>query len=162
MSTTPIAARLNGFASRDSLLGSTGVGISEKNSTMTPADHFDEIARRLDKLAPHWLPPYDLNAYAAQVDAECGYSSDMMVATEVNTRVFEEVAAFVQLCGAFAQLNPTAVQQYVRVRDDRTEIDGALAQNAAAGCPTYARLLTLLVHRGVLAQRLPATTSGEV
>lgn len=120
---------------------------------MTLTTCIDQIASCLNGLAPHWLPPYDLNAYAAKVDAECGYSSDMMVATEVNTRMFEETVAFIQLCGAFASLSTSTQQQYTRVRDDLTEIDAVLAHNAASGCPTYKGLLKLLVDRGVLVRR---------
>lgn len=110
-----------------------------------------QIARSLNGLAPYWLPAYDLNAYAAKVDAECGYTADMMVALVVNTKVFEELVAFVQICGAFAHMHPSAVRHYVRVRDDKDEIDDALARNAANACPTYTGLLTLLIERGILA-----------
>lgn len=111
----------------------------------------DQIARSLDGLAPYWLPAYDLHAYAGKVYDECGYTADMMVGMEVNTKVFEEVVAFIQICGAFAHLHPSAARQYVRVRDDKAEIDDALAHNAASACPTYTALLTLLVERGILA-----------
>ncbi|KVU62547.1 hypothetical protein [Burkholderia cepacia] len=74
---------------------------------MTLKAGIDEIARSLDGLHPPWLPAYDLRAYAAKVDSECGYGSDMMVAIEINTRMFEEIVAFVHVCGAFASLQPS-------------------------------------------------------
>ena len=58
----------------------------------------DEIARSLDGLHPPWLPAYDLRACAAKVDSECGYGADMMVAIDINTRIFEEIVAFVHSC----------------------------------------------------------------
>lgn len=57
----------------------------------------DEIARSLDGLHPPWLPAYDLRACAAKVDSECGYGADMMVAIDINTRIFEEIVAFVHV-----------------------------------------------------------------
>lgn len=113
----------------------------------------DQIASNLHGWAPHWLPAYDLNAYAAKVDAECEYGSDMMVAIEVNTKMFEEVAAFVQLCGAFASLNTSVALQYMRVHDSEDELGKALEHSAASACQTYKELLELLVDRGILVQR---------
>lgn len=112
-----------------------------------------QIASSLNGLAPHWLPAYDLNAYAAKVDAECGYGSDMMIAIEVNTRLFEETVAFVQLCGAFASLNTSVALQYMRVHDSEDKLGNALLHNAASICQTYTQLLELLVDRGILVQR---------
>lgn len=117
---------------------------------MTLAASINEIARCLDGLDPHWLPAYDMRAYAAKVDAECGYGSEMMVAIEINTRMFEEVVAFVHVCGAFARLHPSTARQYECVRRDNAEIDDVLARNAAEPCPTYTGLLSLLVDRGIL------------
>ncbi|ORT82901.1 hypothetical protein B7G54_26035 [Burkholderia puraquae] len=93
-----------------------------------------------------------MRAYAAKVDSECGYGADMMVSVEINTRMFEEVVAFVHLCGAFASLHSTTARQYECVRNDRAEIDDVLAHNATAACPTYTGLLTSLVNRGILAR----------
>lgn len=120
---------------------------------MTLTASIDEIASSLDGLDPPWLPRYDLRAYAAKVDNECGYTSDMMVGMEMNTKMFEEVVAFVQLCGAFAQLHPSDARQYACMRDDRVEIDDALARNASHACPTYTGLLALLIERGILVPR---------
>lgn len=61
-----------------------------------------EIARSLDGLGPPWLPVYDRRAYAAKVDSACGSGAGMMVSTEIDSRMFEEVVAFVHLRGAFA------------------------------------------------------------
>jgi len=119
---------------------------------MTLTAGIDEIARSLDGLGPSWLPAYDMRAYAAKVDSECGYGSDMMVAVEINTKMFEEVVAFVHLCGAFASLHPSTARQYECVRNDRAEIDDVLARIATAACPTYTGLLTSLVDRGILAR----------
>ncbi|MBB4225916.1 hypothetical protein [Variovorax guangxiensis] len=113
----------------------------------------DQIASNLHGWAPHWLPAYDLNAYAAKVDAECEYGSDMMVAIEVNAKMFEEVAAFVQLCGAFASLNTSVALQYMRVHESEDELGKALEHSAASACQTYTELLELLVDRGILVQR---------
>ena len=114
----------------------------------------NEIARSLDGLDPHWLPAYDMRAYAAKVDAECGYGSEMMVAIEINTRMFEEVVALVHLCGAFAWLHPFTAREYECVRNDKAEIDDVLARNATEPCPTYSGLLTRLVDRGILVRRV--------
>lgn len=65
---------------------------------MTLKAGIDEIARSLDGLRPAWLPAYDLRACAAKVDSECGYGADMMVAIDINTRMFEEIVAFVHSC----------------------------------------------------------------
>lgn len=113
----------------------------------------DQIASNLHGWAPRWLPAYDLNSYAAKVDAECGYGSDMMIAIEVKTRLFEETVAFVQLCGAFASLNTSVALQYTRVHDSEDELGNALLHNAASVCQTYTQLLELLVGRGILVQR---------
>ncbi|WP_321899197.1 hypothetical protein [Burkholderia cepacia] len=99
----------------------------------------DEIARSLDGLHPPWLPAYDLRACAAKVDSECGYGADMMVAIDINTRIFEEIVAFVHsciracmdVCGAFASLQPSAARPYECVRNDSAEIDDVLALNAS-------------------------------
>lgn len=127
---------------------------------MTVTASIDQIASNLNGWAPHWLPAYDLNAYAAKVDAECGYGSDMMVAIEVNTRLFEETVAFVQLCGAFASLNTSVALQYTRVHDSEDELGSALGHNAASVCQTYTELLKLLVDRGVLVRRTPEPPSS--
>ncbi|UEP32679.1 MULTISPECIES: hypothetical protein [unclassified Burkholderia] len=111
---------------------------------MTLTASIDEIARSLDGLAPPWLPAYDMRAYAEKVESECGYGADMMVSIEINTRMFEEVVAFVHLCGAFASLHPFVARQYECVRNDRAEIDDVLAHNATVACPTYTGLLTSL------------------
>ena len=113
----------------------------------------DQIASNLHGWAPRWLPAYDLNSYAAKVDAECGYGSDMMIAIEVKTRLFEETVAFVQLCGAFASLNTSVALQYMRVHDSEDELGKALEHSAASACQTYTELLKLLVDRGILVQR---------
>lgn len=120
---------------------------------MTTTDCIDGITRSLDDLKPHWLPTYDLRAYAAKVDAECSYTSEMMVAMEVNAKVFEEIDAFVQLCGAFARMNPSPAPKYVRVSHEVAEIDDALAHYAGASYPTYTGLLALLVERGMLVRQ---------
>ncbi|WP_198088258.1 hypothetical protein [Variovorax sp. E3] len=120
---------------------------------MTLTAIIDEIARSLDGLDPHWLPRYDLRAYAAKVDNECGYTSNTMVGMEINTKLFEEIVAFVQLCGAFGRLHPSDAKLYACVRDDMVEIDDALARNATHACPTYTGLLALLIERGILVQR---------
>ncbi|BEP45877.1 hypothetical protein [Variovorax sp. V15] len=112
-----------------------------------------QIASNLNGWAPHWLPAYDLNAYAAKVDAECGYGSDMMIAIEVKTRLFEETVAFVQLCGAFATLNTSVALRYTRVHGSEDELGKALEHSAASACQTYTELLKLLVDRGILVQR---------
>ncbi|KVA54990.1 hypothetical protein WI61_29610 [Burkholderia cepacia] len=115
----------------------------------------DEIARSLDGLHPPWLPAYDLRACAAKVDSECGYGADMMVAIDINTRIFEEIVAFVHscirafvhscirafvhsciracvdVCGAFASLQPSTARQYECVRNDSAEIDDVPALNAS-------------------------------
>lgn|SRR5471032_2156695 len=128
----------------------------ERKITMSPPGCINEIARSLRCLVPHWLPAYDQAAYATKVNAECGYSSDTMAAAEFNTRMFEEVVSFVQLCAAFARLlDRPADQQYACVRNDMTEINDLLAQHAGDGCPTYTGLLTLFVERGVLERRTP-------
>lgn len=119
---------------------------------MTLTASIDEIARSLDGLDPPWLPRYDLRVYAAKVDDECGYTSDTMVGMEVHTKLFEEVVAFVQLCGAFGRLHPSKAKLYACVRDDRAGIDDALARNATGTCPTYTGLLELLIERGILVQ----------
>jgi len=119
---------------------------------MTLTGSINEIARSLNGLEPPWLPAYDMRAYVEKVDSECGYSSEMMVAIEINTRMFEEVVAFVHLCGAFASLHPSTARQYECVRNDRAEIDEVLAHNATAACPTYTGLLTSLVDRGIVAR----------
>ncbi|RSZ32771.1 MULTISPECIES: hypothetical protein [unclassified Variovorax] len=120
---------------------------------MTLTASIDEIARSLDGLDPPWLPRYDLCAYAAKVDEACGYTSDTMVGMEVHTKLFEEVVAFVQLCGAFGRLHPSDAKLYACVRDDRAGIDDALVRNATRACPTYTGLLALLIERGILVQR---------
>ena len=104
---------------------------------MTRTASIDEIARSLNGLEPPWLPAYDMRAYAAKVDSECGYSSEMMVALEINTRMFEEVVAYVHLCGAFAPLHSSTARQYECVRNDSAEIDDVLAHHATGACPTY-------------------------
>lgn len=119
---------------------------------MTLTASIDEIARSLDGLDPPWLPHYDLRAYAAKVDEERGYTSDTMVGMEIHTKLFEEVVAFVQLCGAFGRLHPSDAKLYACVRDDRVGIDDALARNATSACPTYTGLLALLIERGILVQ----------
>ncbi|MBN3793462.1 hypothetical protein [Burkholderia sp. Ac-20392] len=45
----------------------------------------------------------------------------MMASIEINSRVFEEVVAFMHLCGAFASLHPSTARQYECVRNDRVE-----------------------------------------
>ncbi|QVX40704.1 hypothetical protein J4H89_23205 (plasmid) [Ralstonia solanacearum] len=122
----------------------------------------DQIARGLNGLVPHWLPTYDLNVYAAKVEAECGYTADIMVAIEVDTKIFEEVAAFVHICGAFGRLHPSPARKYVCMRDEKTEIDDALARNAASACPTYSGLLTLLVDLGILGWRMGKEVDHEM
>ncbi|WP_124842763.1 hypothetical protein [Burkholderia cepacia] len=95
----------------------------------------DEIARSLDGLRPAWLPAYDLRACAAKVDSECGYGADMMVAIEINQ--YENVRgdccirACVDVCGAFASLQPSTARQYECVRNDSAEIDDVPALNAS-------------------------------
>lgn len=122
---------------------------------MTWTASIDEIARSLNGLEPPWLPAYDMRAYAAKVDSECGYSSEMMVALEINTRMFEEVVAYVHLCGAFAPLHPSTARQYECVRNDSAEIDDVLAQHATGACPTYTGLLASFVDRGIVVRRAP-------
>ncbi|WP_131931416.1 MULTISPECIES: hypothetical protein [Burkholderia] len=122
---------------------------------MTPTAGIDEIARSLDGLIPPWLPAYDMRAHATKVDSECGYSAEMMVALEINTRMFEEVIAFVHLCGAFASMHPSTARQYECVRNDGAEIDDVLARNATGACPTYTGLLTSFVDRGILVRCVP-------
>lgn len=39
---------------------------------MTLATSIHEITRSLEGLDPPWLPVYDMRAYAAKVDDECG------------------------------------------------------------------------------------------
>lgn len=73
-----------------------------------------------------------------------------MVGMEINTKLFEEVVAFVRLCGAFGRLHPSDARLYECVRHDKAEIDDVLAPNAAGACPTYTGLLTLLVDQGIL------------
>lgn len=122
---------------------------------MTLTASINEIARSLDGLDPPWLPAYDMRAYGAKVDDECGYTSDTMVGMEINTKLYEEVVAFVQLCGAFGRLHPSEARQYECVRDDRAEIDEVLARNAADACPTYTGLMRLFVEHGILVRRAP-------
>lgn len=85
----------------------------------------------------------------------------MMASIDVNTKVFEEVVAFVQICGAFVRLPLSDARQYVCVRNDKAEIDDALAHNAASACPTYTGLLTLLVELGILARRVGKEAHSE-
>ncbi|MBN3822960.1 hypothetical protein G3O00_04950 [Burkholderia sp. Ac-20384] len=54
----------------------------------------------------------------------------MMVSIEIDSRMFEEVVAFVHLRGAFASLHPFTARQNECRRNDRVEIDRALAPNA--------------------------------
>ncbi|VWB41444.1 hypothetical protein [Burkholderia lata] len=122
---------------------------------MTRSASIDEIARSLNGLEPPWLPAYDMRAYAAKVDSECGYSSEMMVALEINTRMFEEVVAYVHLCGAFGSMHPSTARQYECVRNGRAEIDDVLAHNATGACPTYTGLLASFVDRGILVRCAP-------
>ncbi|WP_124579672.1 hypothetical protein [Burkholderia contaminans] len=122
---------------------------------MTRTASIDEIVRSLNGLEPPWLPAYDMRAYAAKVDSECGYSSEMMVALEINTSMFEEVVAYVHLCGAFALLHPSAARQYECVRNDSAEIDDVLAHHATGACPTYTGLLASFVDRGIVVRRAP-------
>ncbi|WP_143329954.1 hypothetical protein [Burkholderia sp. AU31652] len=122
---------------------------------MTRTASIDEIARSLNGLEPPWLPACDMRAYAAKVDSECGYSSEMMVALEINTRMFEEVVAYVHLCGAFASLHPSTARQYECVRNDSAQIDDVLAHHATGACPTYTGLLASFVDRGIVVRRAP-------
>ncbi|WP_156814584.1 hypothetical protein [Burkholderia lata] len=117
---------------------------------MTLTASINEIARSLNGLEPPWLPACDMRAYAEKVDSECGYSAEMMVALEINTRMFEEVVAYVHLCGAFASLHPSTARQYECVRNDRAEIDDVLAHHATGACPTYTGLLMSFVDRGIV------------
>jgi hypothetical protein len=117
---------------------------------MTDNPRIEAIAFSLEWLTPTWLPAYDLKAYAAKVDTESGYSAEMSVAMEIGASMFEEATAFVQVCGAFATIHRSPAHQYMSVRDDIDEINEALAHNAAAGCPTYAGLLAVLVERGIV------------
>lgn len=117
---------------------------------MTLTASINEIARSLNGLEPPWLPACDMRAYAEKVDSECGYSAEMMVALEINTRMFEEVVAYVHLCGAFASLHPSPARQYECVRNDRAEIDDVLAHHATGACPTYTGLLMSFVDRGIV------------
>ncbi|KVH40408.1 hypothetical protein [Burkholderia cepacia] len=74
----------------------------------------------------------------------------MMVAIEINTRMFEEIVAFVDLCGAFVSLQPSAARQYECVCDESAEIDDVLVLDTSRACPTYKELLKSLVDRGIV------------
>lgn len=128
---------------------------------MATTDCIDEVTHLLEGLKPHWLPAYDMKAYARKVDEECGFTSETMVAMHINQKMFEEAVAFVQLCGAFGWINPSDAQQYVRIRDDRDEIDNALASHVSSTCPTYTGLLALFVERGMLALKSSAPWSAD-
>lgn len=104
---------------------------------------------------PDWLPVYDLGRYAAAVDRDCGFSSDMMVAQAVNGALFEERLAFLQLCAAFTPM--LSDQRRYRALSDAAPgaRDRALAANAARDCPSYTSLIGLLLREGAIGEISP-------
>ena len=101
---------------------------------------------------PAWLPVYDLRQYAAKVDDECGYGSDMMVGMVIEGALFEELLAFLQLCAAFARME-TKKRAYKAAGDlPPGALERALAENAQRDCPTYTGLIELLLREGAIAE----------
>jgi len=110
----------------------------------------EDLFRHIRK--PEWLPVYDLRRYAAKVDDECGYGSDMMVGMVIEGALFEELLAFLNLCAAFARMY-TKQRPYKAVGDAPPgALERALAENARRDCPTYAGLIELLLREGVIGE----------
>ncbi|TSD84409.1 hypothetical protein FFK22_032890 [Mycobacterium sp. KBS0706] len=110
----------------------------------------EELFRHIDK--PAWLPVYDLRRYAAKVDDECGYGSDMMVGMVIEGALFEEVLAFLNLCAAFARMY-TRQRPYKAAGDAPPgALERALAENAQRDCPTYTGLIELFLRAGVIGE----------
>lgn len=99
---------------------------------------------------PGWLPAYDLARYAAEVDRNCGFGSDMMVAQAVNAALFEEQLALLQLCAAFTPMLSDRRRYRALAGAAPDALQRALAANAAQDCPTYGGLIARLLREGVI------------
>ncbi|MER9297639.1 hypothetical protein NKI38_14265 [Mesorhizobium sp. M0621] len=103
-----------------------------------------------------WLPTYDLNQLSEKAFRECPFGSNMMEAAYIHSEMLNEYRAIIEISAAF-----NAIQHenslYEAVNRSQSEIDDALLSNESDNCPSYSRLLTLLIQCGVLARREPAT-----
>ncbi|WP_136620235.1 MULTISPECIES: hypothetical protein [Mesorhizobium] len=103
-----------------------------------------------------WLPTYNLDQLLEKAFRESPFSSNMMEAGYAQSEMLNEYRAIVEISSAFNRVHHKN-SLYEAVNRSQSEIDEALRSNDSDNYPSYSRLLDLLIQRGVLVRREPAT-----
>jgi hypothetical protein len=106
---------------------------------------------------PDWFPAYNLLALETKAFRDSPFGSSVMEAGYARKKMIDEYRAILEICDAFNDV-PSDSAYRVNKRS-QTEIEEVLRSNILDDCPSYVRLLDLMIQRDILKKPEEAKSS---